>query len=192
MKSDEIIQRVVGLGLDESLAEDLFALGEKRTFKTQENVIDLGAKDQNVYYIIKGGFVCQFYDTNSENLRAINFFMESFHPFMYVPESYFNNTASTCQIKAVRASEVLIFKKKNLRNMQEQNSAFSTFYYNQLVKSLLVESDLRIQLLTQTPEYLYKQLLENYPEVVLTIPSKYIAEYLGISKEWLSKLKHRI
>ncbi|WP_372652859.1 Crp/Fnr family transcriptional regulator [Draconibacterium sp.] len=44
-------------------------------------------------------------------------------------------------------------------------------------------------LLNQTAETRYKTLMERYPEYINTIPLQYIASYLGITKETLSRIR---
>jgi hypothetical protein len=42
----------------------------------------------------------------------------------------------------------------------------------------------------QAPER-YKMMLEFFPELVLRVPAKYLASYLGISEETLSRIRSR-
>lgn len=187
-----ITKKMEEMGAPLSLIEEMLSYSEVLKLKTQEKVIDVGQKCQQVFFVTTGAFVCQYFDTIYETERTINFHMESFQPFMFVPESYFRNTPSKCLLKAVRSSEVLVFRKSDMNKMLADSPLFNEFYYNQLVETLLHESDLRIRLLSLTPEQLYKEMITDYPEIIMTIPSKYIAEYLGISGEWLSKLKRKL
>ena len=49
-----------------------------------------------------------------------------------------------------------------------------------------------IQLLTLSPEELYLDLLSQYPEYIDRIPQKYLASYLQVQPESLSRIKRRI
>jgi CRP-like cAMP-binding protein len=49
-----------------------------------------------------------------------------------------------------------------------------------------------IQLLTLTAEELYQDLLSQYPEYINRIPQKYLASYLQVQPESLSRIKKRI
>ncbi len=49
-----------------------------------------------------------------------------------------------------------------------------------------------IQLLTLSPEELYMDLLSQYPEYINRIPQKYLASYLQVQPESLSRIKRRI
>lgn len=49
-----------------------------------------------------------------------------------------------------------------------------------------------LMLLTLTPEELYLDLLTQYPEYINRIPQKYLATYLQVKPESLSRIKRRI
>jgi hypothetical protein len=189
---DRAVAQMVKLGLSEVLAKQFVELGQYQKVKSHYPLVELYQKCSKVFFILDGGFVNQYFDDYSESFRTVNFYVESFQPFIVVPESYFYDSPSKCQIKSVCPSELLQFSKADLNNLITGNKHFNEFYYQQLVHTLISESDLRIKLITQTPDMLYKGLLNDFPEVIQRIPSKYIAEYLGISQEWLSKLKRKI
>jgi CRP-like cAMP-binding protein len=49
-----------------------------------------------------------------------------------------------------------------------------------------------VDMLTKSTLDRYEQLLESEPHLILTVPQKYIAEYLGIQPESLSRLKKQV
>ena len=49
-----------------------------------------------------------------------------------------------------------------------------------------------LSLLTKTPLERYEYLLEMHPEYVLNIPLKYLASYLGMTPETLSRIRAKI
>ena len=56
---------------------------------------------------------------------------------------------------------------------------------------MIAENDFRVKLITLSPEEMYNHITEKYPAVTMNVPSKYIAEFIGISAEWLSKIKRK-
>ena len=48
------------------------------------------------------------------------------------------------------------------------------------------------QFLLQSPEEIYRTLLEKDPKLIQNIPLKYIASYIGITPQALSKIRKRI
>ena len=51
---------------------------------------------------------------------------------------------------------------------------------------------MRANLISLNSLEMLKLLHKNYPQILLQVPSKYIADFLGISPQWLSKLKHQL
>ena len=65
------------------------------------------------------------------------------------------------------------------------------FYYNPT--TLLIEKMQReAQFLLQSPEEIYLNLLEKDPKLIQNIPLKYIASYIGITPQALSRIRKRI
>ncbi|MCG8332703.1 MAG: hypothetical protein MI974_33770, partial [Chitinophagales bacterium] len=60
------------------------------------------------------------------------------------------------------------------------------------IKTLLDKNELRALLISLSSEEMLQYLHEHYPQILQQIPSKYVANFLGITPQWLSKLKHKL
>jgi len=49
-----------------------------------------------------------------------------------------------------------------------------------------------LELLSKTPELRYLEMLDKHPNIIQRTPNKYIASYLGITPESLSRIRKRI
>jgi hypothetical protein len=58
-----------------------------------------------------------------------------------------------------------------------------------IYETLAVENNLKNKVISESSENLYKYLIASCPQVIKVVSSKYIAEFMGITPEWLSKLK---
>ncbi|NCI52114.1 Crp/Fnr family transcriptional regulator [Sediminibacterium roseum] len=56
--------------------------------------------------------------------------------------------------------------------------------------ALLLEQANRLK--TESPETLYKELLLNRPSLLLRVPQHYIANYLGVRTETISRIKNKL
>jgi hypothetical protein len=61
-----------------------------------------------------------------------------------------------------------------------------------VTQALQEENDFKLKIISYSSERLYNYLITHCTKVIQQVPSKFIAEFMGISSEWLSKLKHRI
>jgi len=71
------------------------------------------------------------------------------------------------------------------------NHIHKDFYIQRLINALLIEDEFKTQIISKSSEKLYQYLISEYPQIILNFPSKHIAEFMGITQEWLSKLKKK-
>lgn len=163
--------------------------GRPLTFKTHERAVNLGEKCNKVFLVLKGGFVCQQYNLKTEQFRTINFYLEKFHPMMTVISSYFSGSPSQCQLKAVMKSEVLVVKKEAILTAVEKDPKLKEAYTRERDYIILTLHEFHTNQLTLSSKGMFQYLLEECNEVVRQVPAKYIAEFIGVSAEWLSKIR---
>ena len=96
-----------------------------------------------------------------------------------------NNTPTIYQIKAIKESVILKTDKKTLQPLFEKNPEL----YNALLIELINQQNEReLDLLTHSAIRRFERLLQRSPQAFQEIPHKYIASYLRISPETLSRL----
>ena len=144
-----------------------------------------------LYFVVSGGFVCRYFNENLEIPKTINFYLDDLHPFMACVDSYFSQQPTACELRAVRDSIVLSMSKKNLDALMQSNPVLQGFYDTLVIQALVEENELKLKIISHNAEQLYQYLLDELPAVIQKVPSKYIAEFMGISAEWLSKVKRR-
>jgi hypothetical protein len=74
----------------------------------------------------------------------------------------------------------------------EGNPRIKDFYQQQIIHALLIELNFRIKLLSLSPQKIYKLLISDYQPIIQNVSSRHIANFIGISPEWLSKLKNTL
>jgi len=169
-------------------------LGHAKFFKikSQQTLVNPGTICDKVYFILSGGFVCRYLDEEFESEKTINFYLPDFHPFMSCVDSFFSGTKTKCELRAIAHSEVLVFEKTDIDFLIKEDKEFRDFFNYIVTDALQGENDLKMKIISYTSENLYSYLINECPIVIQKVSSKYIAEFMGISQEWLSKLKHRI
>lgn len=95
--------------------------------------------------------------------------------------------------------ETLVFEASTLfRISKERFDALAATPEGQLLchkasDSLFIHKQTQqVELLTMTAEQRYYQLLHQQPGIVAATPSKYLASYLGITPESLSRIKRKV
>ncbi|GAB4028612.1 Crp/Fnr family transcriptional regulator [Spirosoma koreense] len=159
--------------------------------KNQSQLIRPGQVCDQVYFILSGSFVCRYIDEDLEIEKTINFFMEDLHPFMSCVDSFFSGTKTKCELRAITNSMVLTLSKQQLESLIYTDINFFRFYHSVVTTALQEENDFKLKIIAYTSDQLYQYLIRTFPMIIQRIPSRFIAEFMGISSEWLSKLKRK-
>ena len=172
--------------------DKLLSKGKLVHVKSQSLLVQPGTICDKVYYVLKGGFVVRYINQELDIEKTINFYLEDFHPFMSCVDSYFSQTITQCELRAITNSEVMEFHKKDIDALMLEDTAFAQFYNFMVAQALQEENDFKLKIISYSSERLYSYLITNCSEVIRQVPSKFVAEFMGISAEWLSKLKSRM
>lgn len=187
----KFIQILKDNNFEEEQISELISLVTLVRVKKLELLCDFKKPLQSIYFVLNGGFVLKYWDEVLENERTVNFFLDSFTPFMIDINSYFAGQTTASGLVAIQNSKVLVISKKDVDSLSLKMECLKKLFVSQMMEALLVEHNFRIHLITKSKESFYAYLLSDYPQIVREVPSKYIAEFMGISPEWLSKLKRR-
>jgi CRP-like cAMP-binding protein len=172
--SDGLFDRFVG------------AMSETR-LKNREVLIPYGKFDSNAY-VLKSGIIrwCWF---DGEKEKTYGFstpgtVMISYHShFMRLP-SYF-------QLESCGESVVGKVSKKDMDEMMERSHEFSQWMAH-LLMGQLYANELKYSVINGLAKERFISLLQNRPEIIARVPMKTIASYLGVTPEYLYRLKKQI
>ena len=157
--------------------------------KSKNTLINVGEVCRNINLVVDGGFVCRYIHEKKGTATTINFYLDDLHPIMACLDSYFTQTPTNCELKAIADSVVMALPKTVVDSLVEQDEYFAKFHYEVVSTAMREENELKTNLIAYSSKEKYGFIVQHMPSVVQTVPSKYIAEFCGISAEWLSKLK---
>jgi CRP-like cAMP-binding protein len=92
-------------------------------------------------------------------------------------------------IEAIEDTDVLLLSKEDQQSLYEKVPAFERFFRILVENSLVALQQRLLDNLTLTAEEHYKNFCKRYPSLADHIPQKDVAAYIGITPEFLSKLK---
>lgn len=176
---------------DAQVMELLHEIGTKQSLKSLEVLIHEGEECDKIYFVLKGGFLRRFYNDKSEIFRTISFHLPNHRPFMTINENYFAQKPSSYEIKAFQASEVLVLQRQLIDEMTVKYPFLETYGQNRIMETLIYENEIKARLISYSSKELYEYLCKEHPAIIKNVPSKYIAEFMSISPEWLSKLRQQ-
>jgi len=159
--------------------------------KSKDTLINPGEVCKNIFLVIQGGFVCRYIHEKNGEAKTINFYLTDLHPVMACIDSYFTQAPTNCELKAIADAVVIALPKSIVDVLVEKDIAFAKFYHHIVSTAILEENELKTKLIAYSSKEKYDFVLQEMPTVIQTVPSKYIAEFCGVSPEWLSKLKRQ-
>ena len=175
-----------GQMLIQDLINDLDNISEQRTLSKGEFLIREGQVEKNLYYI-ETGAVRVFLLSEFEE-QTIRFGYEG--SFINSLSSFIKGTPSEFYIEALRKTSLRVISKPKLMNMVHESSE-RLQQYNSLLETLVCQQiEREIDLLTISPSERLRRVLERSPNLFQEIPLKYIASYLRMTPETLSRIRN--
>jgi CRP-like cAMP-binding protein len=148
-------------------------------------LIRQGQVEQGLYFVTSGALRI-YYPLPDEDICVgfgyPNTLMISFPSFV-------DGKPSAYYIQALKKSELLGISKTDLVNLMEERPNIKRFWYEQLEKALVGKIEREVDLLLPEPEQRLQRVMQRSPHLFQHIPKKYIASYLRMSPETLSRIK---
>ena len=107
-------------------------------------------------------------------------------------KSFTEATVSKMNLQALEETTVLVISKPNLHEIYQECSKYETFGRLMAERVAQRATEIAMSLSANTPEERFNNLLKSQPGLFRRVPQKYIANYLGISPESLSRIRSRI
>ena len=163
--------------LEEILVPMKFAKGEK--------ILDEGETCQNIYWIVKG-LVRQFYYKNKKELTE---YMATENTICMSIESLFRETPSRQIIQALEPTVLYALPMHDLEAVSMKSVNIQMLYRKILEESLIISQQRADMLRFESAQDRYQKLVKTSPQLVLRAPLVYIASYLQMTPETLSRVR---
>ena len=150
-----------------------------------EMILEEGEICRGISYIEKG-LVRQFYNKNGKEVTE---HLGVDHTIFMCIESLFKEEPTRLQVEALESTLVYILPKAKLEAAAIRNVNIQMLYRKILEESLIL-SQIHADLMRfETAPNKYKRMCELSPQVVLRAPLTYIASYLQMTPETLSRIR---
>lgn len=106
--------------------------------------------------------------------------------------SFTNGAPSIYSTKALTDSKVLLIPKIQMDELLEKHPKFEKYFRIIFQNSLITHQQRIIRNLSMPAEGRYQFFLKKYPTLEQFVPQKLIASYLGITPEFLSKIRRKL
>lgn len=157
----------------------------------QKNKVIFGVGDSvDTLFFISSGYLkyCKLLKSGKEliiHLYPPNDFATSLN-------SFFEGKKAEEELHTITDCELLCISRTNLEKLYAIDNKWQ-YFARKLMESGLIEKEERvIDQLTLTAYEKYDKLLKTNPQIIQNVPVKYIASFIGIEPESLSRIKKQI
>jgi CRP-like cAMP-binding protein len=154
-------------------------------FAKGEMILKEGEVCKNIYYVEKG-LVRQFYFKNGKEVTE---HMAVEGNIIMCIESLFREVPTHLQIEALEPTTVYAMPKKKLEEVALHNVNIQILYRKILEESLILSQVHADLVRFETAQDRYKKLCKLNPQVVLRAPLVFVANYLQMTPETLSRVR---
>lgn len=159
---------------------------EQKVISKGQFLIKEGEVEKNLYFVTSGA-IRVFYLSEYEE-QTIRFGYEG--SFINSLSSFIKGTPSEFYIQAIRKTTVKYISKEKLQALVNEDNE-SLKQYIQLLETLVTQQiDREIDLLITSPVERLNRVLQRSPNLFQHIPLKYIASYLRMTPETLSRIRN--
>lgn len=103
-------------------------------------------------------------------------------------QSLLNNAPSNLNIDAIEDSELFLIKQSDVEEMYQVLPQLERYFRILAERSLATSQQRLIDALSLTAAERYTNFCRRYPSLIQSIPQKYVASYIGITPEFMSKM----
>jgi CRP/FNR family transcriptional regulator, anaerobic regulatory protein len=151
-----------------------------------ESLIREGEVEKHIYWI-ESGAVRAFYLTEFEEQVIRLGYKDNMITSL---SSFLSGAPSELYIEAIRKTAVKVLHKDQLDALVHSSEENLLLYKNFLEILLAQQIDRELDLLITSPHQRLQRVLERSPNLFQEIPMKYIASYLRMSAETLSRIRN--
>lgn len=168
---------------------DFCSLFQNKTIKKKSFLLREGEICKFEGFVTKGLF--RVYHINNYGFEQVLYFaMENW--WITDMDSFTNEKPSHLYIEALEDSEVLLISKKDKEFAYENLPKIEKLFRVMTQKTHIVLQRRMIDNLSKTADQRYADFIEKYPLLFQRLTNLQIAAYLGISHEFLSKIRKKI
>jgi CRP-like cAMP-binding protein len=156
-----------------------------KKFAKNEKILAEGEICENIYWIVKG-LVRQFYYKNGKELTE---YMATENTICMCIESLFLEQPTNLQIMAIEPTVLYCLPKARLEAVAMKSVNIQILYRKILEESLILSQIHADMLRFESAIDRYQKLVKRSPQLVLRAPLVYIASYLQMTSETLSRVR---
>lgn len=155
-----------------------------RRVKKGQYLVHEGDEVKQEYLVLKG--ICKVFFIDPEGReRVVLFAREDW--WMTDHTAFFKQQTAGMFVECLEDGEVLCLTFEGREKLSTEFHKMEHFFRVKLTNAYVALQQRIVLLLSSTPQKRFDEFCKLYPDLMQRVPKKYIAEYLGVSRETLSR-----
>lgn len=156
--------------------------------KKNTTLLKIGEIENHLSFISKG--IIRLYIPREEYDLTFGFLFDN--EFVTAYDSLLTQSPSEYQIETLTETILWKISNKDLQKVYEKTNSGNIIGRKMAENMFLIKSKRELSLLSKSAEERYLDLFSDRPKLLQQIPLKYIASYIGITPQALSRIRRRI
>lgn len=182
----QLISRYITLNKEESKAfAECIPI---KSFKKGELLLREGQVSRDSYFLIQG-CVRKYYIIDGEE-RTTEFYVED--ESIASLQSYMNKTPANHYFECIEDCRLAVLNYDKEQELFKRVPKYEALCRMSMEQDFGEQQEALARFMTSSPEARYKNLLETRADLLQRVPQYYLASYLGVKPESLSRIRKRL
>ena len=144
---------------------------------------------QHLYYIVSGFMRLFYYNDNGDEVTT---HINCPHGFFTSFSEFINQTKASANVETVTECQLLRISKSEYETLMSKSIFWKDYGMYILQESVIYNEERSKDLATLSAEQRYLKLMKSHPGILQNVPLQYIASFLGIKPESLSRIRRNL
>ena len=174
--------------LEEAEEKELISIIRTTRVKKRQFIVQPGFVCRHRNYVLEGAFRLYYLDADGKehtmSIAVEDWFVSDFY-------SYITQTPATLYAEALEDSVIFQMEYQAIEGLCAKIHGLSEYFRFATEKAFAYSRRRVISNISKTAEERYFEYMDKYPHIANRVPQYVLASYLGISAEFLSKIRSR-
>lgn len=161
---------------------------KQKTFAKGENLLKSGEVEHYLSFVETG--ILRLYIPGFENDLTFGFVFPG--QFISAYDSFLTREPCQYAVQTLTHTNLWRLEYEDLQEIYAHTEIGNLMGRKNAERLFLLKSKRELSLLSKSPEMRYRDLFSERPELIRHIPLKYIASYIGVTPQALSRIRRRI
>lgn len=148
-----------------------------------------GKIPQHLYYIVSGFMRLFYYDDNGDEVTT---HINCPHGFFTSFSEFTNQTKALANVETISECQLLRITKFDYETLMSKSLFWKDYGIYILQESITYYEERAKDLANLSAEQRYLKFMKLHPEILQNVPLQYIASFLGIKPESLSRIRRNL